>query len=312
MRVRRWTVLVVPHGSGASKSVGLSRRSLRILVALVTVVSAAALLVAYTAISKSVDRSRLKSLERTNSLLAQELDRTSGLIDELSSTVATITERDRQVRLLAGLEPTDPDVLQAGVGGPASRPTEGERFLRRDGIGRQALQMRFDLAGLLRRSGMLASSFREAADSLERHVDRYEHTPSIGPVAADKGYFSSPFTSRRIHPIHGRAQPHLGIDVFAPSGTPILATAAGKVIDVRNTRGSGNVVKIAHGYGIVTKYAHCSQILVRVGQLVTRHDPVALVGNTGISTGPHVHYEVIVNGDHVNPQNYIFPDQVVD
>jgi murein DD-endopeptidase MepM/ murein hydrolase activator NlpD len=98
------------------------------------------------------------------------------------------------------------------------------------------------------------------------------------------------------------------MDVAAPAGSEIEAAAAGVVTEVRWESGYGNLVSIDHGYGVVTRYAHCSRILVVRGQRVTRGQPIALVGSTGESTGPHVHYEVRLNGRPVDPKNFVLPD----
>ncbi|HET7109607.1 MAG TPA: M23 family metallopeptidase, partial [Gemmatimonadales bacterium] len=102
------------------------------------------------------------------------------------------------------------------------------------------------------------------------------------------------------------------IDVAAPTGTPIEAPAAGRVVEVGWESGYGNVVVLDHGYGIETKFAHTSKVLVRTGQRVKRGDRIALVGSTGLATGPHLHYEVHVNGRPVNPLRYVLPEVVAD
>jgi murein DD-endopeptidase MepM/ murein hydrolase activator NlpD len=93
-------------------------------------------------------------------------------------------------------------------------------------------------------------------------------------------------------------------------GAPIVAPAAGRVISVSNEPGYGNTFQIDHGNGIVTKFAHCSRIVVHVGQQVTRGQLIATVGNTGLATGPHLHYEVHVNGQPVDPLKYVLPEKV--
>ncbi|HWZ27039.1 MAG TPA: M23 family metallopeptidase, partial [Gemmatimonadales bacterium] len=103
-----------------------------------------------------------------------------------------------------------------------------------------------------------------------------------------------------------------GIDVAAPMGAEIEAPAAGTVTDVRWEDGYGNFVTIDHGYGLVTRYAHCSKILVVRGQRVKRGQKIALVGATGLATGPHLHYEVWVGGKAVDPLHYVMPDAIVD
>jgi murein DD-endopeptidase MepM/ murein hydrolase activator NlpD len=115
----------------------------------------------------------------------------------------------------------------------------------------------------------------------------------------------------REHPILHLARPHEGIDVSAPAGSPIEAPAAGRVIKTGWESGYGNVVEIDHGYGIVTRFAHAQKVLVRTGQKVDRGERIALVGNTGLATGPHLHYEVHVNGRPVDPLRYVLPDDAI-
>ncbi|MEP6475459.1 MAG: M23 family metallopeptidase, partial [Gemmatimonadota bacterium] len=150
---------------------------------------------------------------------------------------------------------------------------------------------------------------REAADSLSVHRDRIMATPSIMPTA---GWLSSAFNSSRMHPILHINRPHEGIDVSAPMGSPIEAPADGTVLSAGWVTGYGNTIEIDHGFGIVTRYAHASRLLVQRGDMVKRGQRVALVGNTGLATGPHLHYEVHVNGKPVDPLRYVLPDAIVD
>lgn len=309
MTKREWTVVWVPHGSGTSRSFGFSRRALQVMVGTLASLGVVTVVFVYTAITKAVDISRLERLERANDLLAQELVRTRSQLEEVGDSIAAIMERDRQVRLLAGLPPTDPDVQLAGIGGPAGAASEGDQLLADASVGREALRMRADVGALIRRANLLARSFQEATESLAVHVDRLARTPSISPT---RGWITSKFTQVRIHPIFHDARPHEGIDISAPLGTPIVAPAGGLVIYVGTEPGYGRMVTIDHGYGVVTRYAHVSKWLVREGQRVRRGDQIALVGSTGVSTSPHLHYEVEVNRRTVDPRNYIFPESIVD
>lgn len=114
---------------------------------------------------------------------------------------------------------------------------------------------------------------------------------------------SSPF-GYRTHPILGYSKFHSGIDIPAPSGTPIVAAKSGTVILSRLMSGYGNVIMIDHG-DTVTVYAHCSALNKSVGDSVSAGDVVAFIGTTGLSTGPHLHFEVRVNGSPVNPLGYV-------
>ncbi|MFQ5550767.1 MAG: M23 family metallopeptidase, partial [Gemmatimonadales bacterium] len=184
-------------------------------------------------------------------------------------------------------------------------------FLQDQVLGSRALDARSDLGALLRRANILVSSFREASDSLENYNQQLLRTPSIRPVARDLSWVTSQFNPSRRHPIYHTIREHPGIDIAADPNTPIVAPADGTVIDAGWQVGYGNGVRIDHGNGIVTYFAHASQILVRQGQRVSRNDPIALVGSTGTSTGPHLHYEVEVDGVNVDPRQFILPEDIV-
>jgi murein DD-endopeptidase MepM/ murein hydrolase activator NlpD len=174
---------------------------------------------------------------------------------------------------------------------------------------KRAVESRVDVGTLIRRANLLAWSFQEAAESLSSHRDRLEATPSIMPT---QGWLSSAFSSMRTHPVLHVARPHEGIDVTAPAGTPIEAPAAGVVVKAGWTTGYGNMVEIDHGYGVVTRYAHASRLVARRGQRVQRGQVIAFVGRTGLAVGPHLHYEVHINGHPVNPLRFILPGVIAD
>jgi len=203
----RWTVLVVPHGPGKSRSVEVSRALLRGILGSFLAIPLLAVVLGYTTVSKSVDRARLERLERQNQFLAGELDRTRETVTALSDTMELIVQQDRRVRLLAGLEPTAPEVQLAGVGGPGAL-SDFEVEMSAEPLGLGALEAREDVETLMRRASLLARSFAEVEDSLEVHVDRAHRTPSVWPT---RGWLTSRFLTARIHPIHGRALPHEGI-----------------------------------------------------------------------------------------------------
>lgn len=312
MATRQWTVVLVPHGAGQSRAVKVSLRGFRILVTLLAAVAVTAIAFGYATITRAVDLSRLDRLERRNELLAQELDRAQHVLANLGDTIAAIAERDEMIRLLAGLDPIDPDVQLAGVGGPAEAGTPGDQILAEGPEGQQALAVRAQLDNFIRRASLLASSYDEAVTGLQEHTDRLERTPSLSPIAPTAGWITSNYNRARMHPIYHQPKPHMGIDITARPGTPILAPASGRVIEVRAKTGYGKTVTIDHGYGVQTFYAHCSRTLVEVGQWVQRNDKIAEVGRTGTATGPHLHYEVLVNQKPVDPRKYIFPAFIVD
>lgn len=156
---------------------------------------------------------------------------------------------------------------------------------------------------------LLAGTFRDGAESLSLTYQRLASTPSIIPT---HGWLSSNFTRRRYHPLLGYVRPHWGIDVRAPRGTAIEAPAAGTVVSAGWDGGYGWTVNIDHGFGITTRYAHTSRMLVRQGDRVRRGDVIALVGQTGLAEGPHLHYEVRVEGRPVDPLKFVLPAVIAD
>ena len=143
--------------------------------------------------------------------------------------------------------------------------------------------------------------FEELIKELHKKKNILASTPSVKPV---NGWISSRFGYRKS-PFTGLTEFHSGLDIANKKGTKILATANGKVSYAGQKLLIGNLVTIDHGHGIVTKFGHLNKILVKFGQNVKRGDVIGLMGNTGRSTGPHVHYEVRINGAPVNPVKYI-------
>ena len=306
MAKRRWTVVFVPHGSEPSRIIEISYGLIKMAAGGLGLGVAVALLVGYATMARTADLSRSSRLQEENSRLVQAIGELQGRMSTLSDTLTRISQRDARIRVLANLEPIDPQVQAAGIGGPTLAPRPG---LPSDGPAvRRSHEIRVDLNALIRRANLLASSFEEAKDSLASHSRRLAATPSIMPT---QGWLTSAFSSMRDHPILHIARPHEGIDVTAPMGSPIEAPAAGVVTDAGWESGYGNTVTIDHGYGVVTKFAHASKLLVKTGQRVQRGQRIALVGNTGLATGPHLHYEVHVNGRPVDPLRYVLPDRVV-
>lgn len=303
MAKRRWTVVLVPHGAEPSRIIEVSYSALRGVAGAVLIAVLVALLLGFTTLSHSVDLSRAARLSQENARLAEQLDEMHSRLAILDDTLALISKRDQRIRILANLEPIDPQVRAAGIGGP------GTTMLPADGPERRGAEMRVDLGGLIRRANLLASSFREAVDSLSMHSERLAATPSIMPT---QGWLSSAFSSKRLHPVLHMARRHEGIDVSAPMGSPIEAPGNAVVREAGWRTGYGYTVELDHGFGIRTLFAHTSKVLVRPGQRVKRGERIALVGNSGLATGPHLHYEVHVNGRPVDPLKYVLPDAITD
>ena len=306
MKKSRWTVIVVPQGTSTSRVIEVSHTAVKLVGTLGLAAVMVALLLGYGTIAKTLDMRRAQEIAAENTRLAEELGQIQGRLATLTDSVSSLERRDSQVRLLANLEPISPEVHAAGIGGPSVAPATEEQS---SVLLSRAAEVRVDLGALIRRANLLTRSFREAADSLSAHTQRLAATPSIMPT---QGWLTSAFQAMREHPILHQARPHEGVDITAPAGTPIEAPATGTVTFAGWETGYGNMVVIDHGFGIVTRFAHASRLLATRGSKVTRGERIALVGNTGLSTSPHLHYEVHVNGRPVNPLKYVLPNVVTD
>lgn len=275
--------MLVPDGCEAARTYSVSRRTVRRFAAVGSTCGLVVLVLGSVGLSR-VETARHAGAEREQLLAMQSR------LDSLTDTITAIQRRDEQIRLLAGLPPDSIALAPTGSIGVKVRNMAAAEHL--------------DVDRLIARANALAANFAEVSDTLQHNAEKLARIPSIMPTA---GWLSSAFSRSRFHPILHYARPHDGIDVAAPMGTPIVAPAAGVVILVTVENGYGNVLEIDHGNGIMTKYAHCSRIDVKVGQHVKRGQLIANVGNTGLSTGPHLHYEIHVHGKVVNPLTYVLP-----
>ncbi len=182
-------------------------------------------------------------------------------------------------------------------------PLKGEVAAEKSTANYATLVIRIDEA--VKDSALKEQSVIELWETLSDRQSLLAATPNIkparGPIASRFGY--------RVDPINGKQKMHAGVDMAVPPGTPVRAPADGVVSFAGWDEQYGKLVSIDHGYGVLTRYAHNSQIYVQVGQKVSKFDVITSSGNTGRSTGPHLHYEVRVNGIPVNPMNYILDDE---
>jgi murein DD-endopeptidase MepM/ murein hydrolase activator NlpD len=244
-----------------------------------------------------------------NQLLERELGVMMVRLDTMESSLQQLSGKDEFYRLVAGLDALDSDVLLAGIGGPDGEDLELSELYRVDPqTGRQLFGATTQLNAMIRRASLLAASWSEAETALNQRHARLRATPSILPT---RGRISSSFSTSRWHPILNRPRPHNGIDIVAPAGTPVVASASGRVTNAGSKGDYGLLVEIDHGQGVVTRYAHLSRTAVRVGQKVERGDAIGTVGTSGMSVGPHLHYEVLVNGRHSDPRNFILDTELV-
>lgn len=298
--------MLVPHDNERVRSFQVSGKSIR---AALSAVLMCALLLGTFSIAFFVKQSRHvqnAALRAENDALAGEVDEIREQMEALDASIAALTQKDEELRVVAGLPEIDADVRRVGVGGPGTRGTSAALARLNPSVGRKVETAEQDLGALVRRAALLRTSMDEALTTIERNRERMASTPTILPA---NGHLSSLFSGNRYHPVLRVSRPHKGIDIAARVGEPILAAARGRVVYAGNrSNGYGNMVEIDHGYGYVTRYAHASRLHVRSGQKVDRGTRIADVGATGLTSGPHLHYEVEQNGRQVDPLNFVIGD----
>jgi len=236
----------------------------------------------------------LKDLRRDNKTQKIQIQNFSSQIDGLTDQVVRLVEFDRKLRVMTDIGPPKGTIKSYGVGGAEELHPS---FAASD-LGDAVKQ---DLSFLQSQVSKQEQSFQELETVVQSRQSLWASTPSIWPTS---GWLSSDF-GKRISPFTGHRAMHRGIDIAARSGTPIIAPAAGVVTYYRFNGGFGRYLKVNHGYGTVTHYGHLSKSEVKVGQKVKRGDIIGYVGNTGLSTGPHLHYEVYVNNVAIDPMKFI-------
>ncbi len=228
-------------------------------------------------------------------------------VEELRRILNNIEHRDDNIyRVVLGAEPIDKSVRDAGVGGVDRYADIKEKNV----LQKEVIISLHEKVDQLRRKLYIESKSQDEVASLaENKVKQLAAVPAIQPVSNKQLIALASGFGFRVHPIYKVKKMHAGIDFAASIGTPIYATADGKVLEVSvRFSGYGKMVEIDHGFGYHTRYAHMHGFAVRQGQQVKRGDLIGYVGNTGLSTAPHLHYEVLLNGTHINPVHYFFND----
>lgn len=305
MDKRFYTLFVLTNDASRS-------RQFRIPIKLFKAVSAVAVVFSLVLVYVFFDYARLKasdaelsSIKKENISQKLELQSVASKIRELEVHLAKLNLFDKKLRIIANIDdprPTggSPDAQLMGMGG--STATEEDYFSTPGAkVGALVKQMSNDLSELETRAKTQENSFTELHEQLMRQSSMLAATPSIWP---SKGWVTSGY-GERTSPFTGFQGLHNGMDIANRVGTPVVATAEGMVVQSGNDPGLGKVVIISHGMGIKTTYGHLSEVMVRSGQRVTRGQKIGTMGNTGRSTGPHLHYEVTQNGVSVNPSKYI-------
>ena len=245
-----------------------------------------------------------KELRIENSRLLAQYNVLSHRLDEALEVMQGIQQRDDNLyRVVLQADPVADAIRKAGYGG-TNRYEELMDMANADLVVNTTQKM--DM--LYRQLYIQSKSFDEVVELFKDHDEMLNSIPAIQPVSNKNLKYTASGYGMRIDPIYKTAKFHAGMDFSANIGTPVYATGNGVVKKAGWQSGYGKIIIINHGFGYETWYAHLNKYNVRVGQKVVRGEVIGEVGNTGKSTGPHLHYEVHVKGKVVNPVNYYFMD----
>jgi len=251
-----------------------------------------------------IDSPKEKQLQREVDQMALQYSIMQDRMKQIDAALANMQHRDDNIyRIIFEADPISPDVRQAGFGG-VNRYKNLEHFSNSNLMIETAKKLDYISKALYVQS----KSYDELTEMAKSKAEMMASIPAIQPVDSRKARTGISGFGVRIHPVYKIRKMHTGIDFTAPSGTPIYATGNGKVEAAGLDGGYGRRVVINHGYSYKTLYGHMSRFTVRTGQQVKRGDLIGYVGNTGTSTGPHLHYEVHKNDKPVNPINFIYND----
>lgn len=246
--------------------------------------------------STKVDQAELERLQAENQRLTEKYEQLRWNLNEVNERYSQLVQKEIRIRTIFDLPEIDEEERMLGIGGPSAQKLTIASELEKDAVATEV-----EVDRILRLSRYELEKYSEIEQTLLTVKDRLDHTPSIWPT---RGWVSRGF-GMQFDPFTGYKQMHRGIDIANRTGTPIVATASGRVVQTSNDSMMGKFVVIDHGYGFRTRYGHLSQITAKVGQKVNRGEVIALMGSTGYSTGPHLHYEVIRNGKFLSPSGFI-------
>jgi murein DD-endopeptidase MepM/ murein hydrolase activator NlpD len=251
-----------------------------------------------------MDSPREQQLKKENKLLLAQYGVLSHRIDEYQKVLDDLQERDDQLyRAIFNADPIPASIRRPGFGGV-------NRYEHLLDISNSELVIsttkKLDI--MTKEMYVQSNSYDELIELIKQKEQRMNNIPAIRPLSGEDMKGISSGFGMRIHPIFGDLRMHTGIDLNAEGGSPIYATGNGIVESAGWEGGYGNCIVIDHSFGFKSLYGHCKDMLVKSGDKVIRGQKIATVGMTGIASGNHVHYEVLVKGRYDNPAKYFFLD----
>lgn len=334
MDKKKLTLFIVSNDAGHTRKIVLPASWVKAaaLIGAVLILSFSAAVVDYFGLL--LQTSENKRLRAENAMLEKQFQVVEGKVAALETSLERVKTFTTKLKLITNIDGEDRSLkLAMGATPPPNQPVEefnqpidqranvadlekeGEEFDEQpplnEQIGELAVQGGKDYQSLairiensIKESNLREQSVLDLWETLSERQSLLNATPNIRPA---KGWFTSKF-GYRVSPFTGRPALHTGLDIAAAPGSPVYAPADGIVTFAGYDEGYGKMITVDHGYGVSTRFGHNAQIYVQVGQKVSRWDVIASVGNTGRSTGPHLHYEVRVNGVPRDPAIYILDE----
>jgi len=294
------TILIFGHKTSKTRHLKIRKKTVKIGLYLLafTILSVTFFFCDYIQVKKKAyEVERLR--EQTEAQKSQ-IHFFSSKIEELEKQVSKLKDFDKRIRIIANLERGQDPTPFMGMGGPSPSDLREKLKGEKDEKG-LVHQMKADVERLQSEATSREISLSELEKVLHSKQEVLVHTPSIWPV---QGWVTSDF-GFRANPFTGLTQMHEGIDISNRTGTVVVSPGNGFVSDIGNDWVHGKFLIISHGFGMTTRYSHLNKVLVKAGQKVKRGDKIAEVGTSGKTTGPHLHYEVKLNGIPVNPMRYV-------
>jgi murein DD-endopeptidase MepM/ murein hydrolase activator NlpD len=236
--------------------------------------------------------------ERKNSFYSKSAALLKGKVDSLQMKMNSLMANDKNLRLLVNLPVLEGDIKEVGIGGKVYNV---DAELANDEEFNKLNEIEDEVNKISRQINLQHRSYFGIFKKYNEDKKLFECIPATKPMIGsyDKNSFGM-----RLHPILGYTKMHEGVDIMAPIGTPVYSPGKGVVERIGYDGGYGLMLEISNGYGYKTLFAHLSAVDVKVGQLITRGEKVAECGNSGLSSGPHLHYEVSLENKKLNPVNF--------
>jgi murein DD-endopeptidase MepM/ murein hydrolase activator NlpD len=300
MASKKATILFFPPGSNKVRKIKVSRGFLRscLIISLLITIGLCWLIRDYKEIRVQIPQ--LQSLKKENKVQKIQIVSLCKKINAINKKMAKLQEFDHKLRIMTNLNPSEKHDQFLGLGG--SNLTVLKPNYQLDEVNKQLIsETHKSLNNLELEIAVTSRSQAELSRFLKEQKSILASTPSVRPTT---GWISSGF-GYRMSPFTGEREFHKGLDIATRVGTPIIAPADGLVVLAEREGNFGNLITINHGYHLMTRYGHLHKFRARKGDFVKRGQVIAEVGETGRCTGPHLHYEVLLNGVPVNPLRYI-------